>query len=177
MYLSLGMPSHSTYHALQVSASKNSPRLGLGFQSSYTFSKSLDDTSAIVFGFTGATGTVLQTLPQNPWNPGADKGPSTFDMAQAFSTSVIQVLPLERVDFLRPLGKKATSGWQVLNITTLTTGSPFSVYSGIQQTGVGSAGADRPDQIAVPDFSTRRTVREDYFGRGDEQRLLLFHPH
>ena len=162
----MGTPSHSTYHALQVSASKNSPRRGLGFQSSYTFSKSLDDTSAIVFSFGGPTGTVLQTLPQDPWNPGADKGPSTFDVSQAFSTSIIQMLPLERVDFLRPLGKKLTSGWQVLNITTLTTGSPFSVYSGIQQTGVGSAGADRPDQIAVPDFSTRRTVREDYFGRG-----------
>ena len=31
--------SHSTYHALQLSASKNNPRLGLGFQTSYTFSK------------------------------------------------------------------------------------------------------------------------------------------
>ncbi len=161
-----GSPSHSTYHALQVSASKNSPRRGLGFQSGYTFSKSLDNTSAIVFPFGGVAGTVLQALPQDPWNPGADKGPSTFDMSQAFSTSIIQVLPLERLDFLRPLGKKLLSGWQVLNITTLATGSPFSVYSGIQQTGVGSAGADRPDQLATPDFSTRRTVREDYFGRG-----------
>jgi hypothetical protein len=162
----MGTPSHSTYHALQVSASKNSPRLGLGFQSGYTFSKSLDDTSALVFGFSGANGTVLQTLPQDPWNPGADKGPSNFDRSQAFSTSIIQMLPLERVDFLRPLGRKLTSGWQVLNITTLATGSPFSVYSGVQQTGMGSSGADRPDQIAVPDFSTRRKVREDYFGRG-----------
>ncbi len=162
----MGTPSHSTYHALQVSASKNSPRLGLGFQSGYTFSKALDNASAIVFPFGAGYGTVLQTLPQDPWNPGADKGPATFDVTQAFSTSVIQILPLQRVDFLRPLGKKVLEGWQVLNITTLTSGSPFSVYSGIQQTGVGSAGADRPDQIAVPDFSTRRTVREDYFGRG-----------
>jgi hypothetical protein len=138
----------------------------LGFQSGYTFSKALDNTSAIVFPFGAAAGTILQTLPQNPWNPGADKGPATFDVTQAFSASVIQILPLERVDFLRPLGKKLLEGWQVLNITTLTTGSPFSVYSGVQQTGVGSAGADRPDQIAVPDFSTRRTIREDYFGRG-----------
>jgi hypothetical protein len=58
-----------------------------------------------------------------------------------------------------------TSGWQVLNITTLTSGSPFSVYSGIQQTGVGAGGGDRPDQIATPDFSTSRKIREDYFGR------------
>jgi hypothetical protein len=161
----IGTPSHSVYHALQVSASKSSPRRGLGFQSSYTFGKSLDDSSAIVYA-TSPTGTVLQTLPQNPWNPRADRGPSTFDIRQAFSTSVIQLLPLQKVDFLLPLGKKALEGWQILNITTLTSGSPFSVFSGIQQTGVGSAGADRPDQIAVPSFSTRRTVREDYFGQG-----------
>jgi hypothetical protein len=149
-----------------VSASKNSPRLGLGFQTGYTFSKSLDDTSSIVFSFTGPAGTIYQALPQDPWNPGADKGPSTFDQAQAFSTSIIQILPLERVDFLQPLGKKLLTGWQFLNITTLAGGSPFSVYSGIQQTGVGSAGSDRPDQVATPTFSTRRTVREDYFGQG-----------
>lgn len=162
----MGTPSHSTYHALQVSASKNSPRLGLGFQAGYTLSKSLDDTSSVVLSFTGPAGTILQALPQDPWNPGADKGPSVFDLAQAFSTSVVQMLPLERVGFLRPLGKRALTGWQFLNITTLTSGSPFTVYSGVQQTGVGTAGSDRPDQVATPDFSTRRTVREDYFGRG-----------
>jgi len=38
--------SHSTYHALQVSAQKDLTASGLGFQASYTFSKSIDDTSA-----------------------------------------------------------------------------------------------------------------------------------
>jgi len=161
----MGTLSHSTYHALQVSASKNSPRLGVGFQSSYTFSKSLDDTSSVVVSFGGPSGTVIQASPQDPWNPGTDKGPSTFNIAHAFTTSVIQILPFDRVKFLHPLGKNLTSGWQVLNITTLTSGSPFSVYSGIQQTGVGAGGGDRPDQIATPDFSTSRKIREDYFGR------------
>jgi hypothetical protein len=162
--LFLGTPAHSTYHALQVSASKNSPRLGLGFQSSYTFSKSLDETSSAASG--GSAGTIIQAFPQDPWNLSAEKGPSTFDIAHVFATSIIQALPFDRVSFLRPLGRKFTSGWQVLNITTLTSGSPFSVYSGIQQTGVGSAGADRPDQIGTPVFSTSRKIREDYFGRG-----------
>jgi len=158
--------SHSTYHALQLSASKNNPRLGLGFQTSYTFSKSIDDTSAVVVGYGGPTGTIIQAVPQDPRNPGADKGPSTFDVTQAFTSSVIQVLPLDRVSWLRPLGQRFNSGWQFLNITTLTTGIPFTVYSGIQQTGAGAGGGDRPDQIAVPVFSTSRTIREDYFGRG-----------
>jgi hypothetical protein len=87
-------------------------------------------------------------------------------VTHAFSASVIQLLPLGRVGFLRLLGRTLTRGWQVLNITTLTTGSPFSVYSGIQQTGAGAGGTDRPDQIAQLHFSTGRTVREDYFGLG-----------
>jgi hypothetical protein len=37
---------------------------------------------------------------------------------------------------------------------------------GIQQTGAGAGGTDRPDQVAQLHFSTGRTVREDYFGLG-----------
>jgi hypothetical protein len=171
----LGTPAHSTYHALQVSASKNSPRLGLGFQSSYTFSKSLDNTSSVMSSGGGA-GTIIQAFPQDPWNLSAEKGPSTFDITHVFSTSLIQALPLDRVSFLRPLGKKLTAGWQVLNITTLASGSPFSVYSGIQQTGAGSGPADRPDQIGKPVFSTTRKVREDYFGHGAENTSFFLIP-
>jgi hypothetical protein len=172
----MGTPSHSTYHSLQVSASKNSPRMGLGFQTSYTLSKGLDDSSASVESIGSPSGTVIQAYYQNPWNPGADKGPSTFDIKHYFTASAIQVLPFDRVGFLHPLGKKVTEGWQLLNITTLSSGSPFSVYSGIQQTGVGAGGGDRPDQIAVPNFSTRRTVREDYFGRATNNASFFYIP-
>jgi hypothetical protein len=158
--------SHSSYHSLQASVSKSSPRAGLGLQGSYTYSKSIDDTSAVLGGLLGTAGVVLQALPQNPWDPQAEKGPSTFDTTHAFNLSVIQMLPLDRIALLRPLGKPLTRGWQFLNITSLTTGSPFSVYSGIQQTGAGVAGADRPDQVGQPHFSTSRGVREDYFGLG-----------
>ena len=158
--------SHSTYHSLQTSVSKNSARAGLGLQASYTYSKSLDDTSSVLGGLIGSAGVVLQTLPQNPWNPGAEKGPSTFDATHSFTVSLIQVLPLDRARLLRPLGRTLTRGWQFLNITTLTSGSPFTVYSGVQQTGVGSAGADRPDLVKQPHFSTSGAVREDYFGLG-----------
>ncbi len=158
--------SHSTYHGLQVGVEKTSARVGLGFQASYTLSKSLDDTSATLGGFLGSSGTLLQASPQNPWNPGAEKGPSTFDTAQNFTLSLIQALPFDHITAFRPLGRKVTNGWQFLNITTLTSGAPFTVFSGIQQTGMGATGADRPDQIAKPVFSTSRKIREDYFGLG-----------
>ena len=168
--------SHSSYHALQTSLTKNSARLGLGVQASYTFAKSLDDTSSVLGGLLGTSGTVLQTGPQNPWDPNAEKGPSTFDVTHVFAASVIQLLPLERVRFLRPLGRTFTRGWQILNITTMTTGSPFTVYSGVQQTGAGLGGADRPDLVAMPHVSTSRRVRADYFGKGDDNKSFFFVP-
>lgn len=159
--------SHSSYHALQISAQQNLTASGLGIQASYTFSKSIDDTSAVVGGFiSGASGAVAQTAPENPFDARPDKAPSNFDVQNVLAFSLFQDLHADRVVFLRPLGKIVTRGWQVLGIGTLLSGSPFTVYSGIQQTGVGSMGTDRPDRIGMPDFSTGRTVREDYFGRG-----------
>jgi hypothetical protein len=168
--------SHSSYHALQSSVTGNYSRIGLSFQATYTFSKSIDDTSAVLGGLPANAGVILQTLPQNPFNPEADKGPSTFDVTHVFSLSLIQSLPFDRMSFLQPLGKRVTKGWQFLNITSLTSGSPFTVYSGIQQTGAGAGGTDRPDLVATPDFSTSRPTREDYFGRGANNSSFFFIP-
>jgi hypothetical protein len=169
--------SHSTYHSLQASLSKTSLRYGLGFQASYTFSKSLDDTSAVLGGFVAAaSGAVLQASPQNPFDLHSEKGPSTFDIAHSFSFNAIQELPLRRVPVLRALGKRFTDGWQLLVVGSLSSGAPFTVYSGIQQTGVGLNGADRPDQTGIPSLSTSRTVREDYFGLGSGNATLFSIP-
>ena len=168
--------SHSSYHSLQASLSKNSPRAGIGLQASYTFSKSIDDTSSVLGGILSSAGVVLQTLPQDPWNPRAEKGPSTFDVTHVVTLSWIQLLPLDRLSFLRPLPRTLTKGWQFLNITTLTTGSPFTVYSGVQQTGAGAGGTDRPDLISMPHLSTSRANRADYFGLGKDNNTFFSIP-
>ena len=168
--------SHSSYHSLQTSVSQNRSRIGLSFQASYTFSKSIDDTSAVLGGLPSNAGVILQTLPQNPRDARADKGASTFDVTHVFTLSLFQVLPLDRLGFLQPLSRKVTAGWQILNITTLTSGPPFSVYSGVQQTGAGAGGTDRPDLLAMPSFSTSRKTREDYFGLGANNSSLFFIP-
>ena len=159
--------AHSSYHALQTSLTGTFPRGGPGVQASYTWAKSLDETSAVIGGFiTGNAGAVVQTVPQNPLDTHAEKGPSTFDIAHAFTLSVAQDLHGEEIGFLRPLGKVVTGGWELLSISTITSGSPFTVYSGVQQTDAGTMGADRPDQVGIPHLSTARKVREDYFGLG-----------
>ena len=171
-----GNPGHSTFHAGSASVSKTSTRLGLGFQANYTFSKSLDSSSTVLGSIiTGSPGAVLQTAPQDPLRPSLDKGPSTFDLTHVLAASLIQNLPFDRIAALRGL-RRIASGWQFLNITTLTSGPPFSVFSGIQQTGFGDGAADRPDQIGVPVFSTGRPVREDYFGRGPSNASFFFIP-
>lgn len=157
--------AHSTYHALQASLSGEVGHGGPSLQASYTWGKALDDTSSVSGGL-GATGAVAQAYPQNPFDTHAEKGPATFDVGQAFTLSAVQDLHVEKWGFLNNANRKVTTGWQLLGISTITSGSPFTVYSGVQQTGAGSNGADRPDQIAKPHLSTARKVREDYFGRG-----------
>jgi hypothetical protein len=147
--------AHSTYHALQTSLSGSMGHGGPGIQASYTWGKSIDDTSQAMTGF-----------PQNPFDTHAEKGPSSFDVTNGFGLSLAQDLHLDSTLFLRAIGKKITAGWELLSISSISSGSPFTVFSGIQQTGAGSNGVDRPDQIARPHLSTARTDRQDYFGDG-----------
>ena len=67
-----------------------------------------------------------------------------------------------------------TYGWELLSISSISSGAPFTVYSGIQQTGAGANGVDRPDQIAVPKLSTARKNRQDYFGMGAANASTYF---
>ena len=159
--------SHSTYHALQSSLQGNIGKNGPGVQANFTWSKSLDDTSSVLGPGVGSTsGAAIPAWPQDPFNTAGDKGPSTFDVERVLTATVVQDVHAERAPLLKSLGPKLTRGWQVLCIATLTSGLPFTVYSGVQQTGAGSLGTDRPDQIGTPDLSTSRTIREDYFGLG-----------
>jgi len=162
--------SHSSYHALQTSLSGNIGQGGPAVQAAYTWSKSLDDVSGVLGG-AGSTGAVAIFGPQNPFDTGAEKGPSNFDVTHAFTLSAAQDLHVEHLGVQSDGLQLLTKGWQLLSISTILSGSPFTVYSGIQQTGAGTNGADRPDQIGKPVLSTAHSPtrrREDYFGLGDD---------
>ncbi len=58
--------AHSTYHALQTSLSGTVGHGGPGIQASYTWGKSIDDSS-MVLGGTGSTGAVASGFSQNPY--------------------------------------------------------------------------------------------------------------
>ncbi len=171
--------SHSTYHSLQTSLSGNVGHGGPGVQASYTWSKSLDDISQVIPGTSssggpGSTGAVTLPFSQNPFDYRSDKGPSAFDVTHGFGLSLAQDLHLAEAGFLRAIPRKVTDGWELLSISSLSTGSPFPIYSGVQQTGYGSIGTDRPDQIAKLHLSTSRKVRQDYFGEGANNATAFF---
>jgi hypothetical protein len=157
--------AHSSYNAMQSSLSGTVPRGGPGISASYTWSKALDNTS-LVLGGTGSTGAVTSGFSQNPYDTHPEKGPSNFDASHSFNLSVAQDLHLESASWLSGVSRKVTYGWEVLSISSISSGAPFTVFSGIQQTGYGSNGVDRPDQIAKPSLSTARKNRADYFGHG-----------
>ncbi|MGB7548196.1 MAG: carboxypeptidase regulatory-like domain-containing protein, partial [Terracidiphilus sp.] len=166
--------AHSTYHALQTSLAGTMGHGGPGIQASYTWSKSIDDTSMVIGG-TGSNGSGLPAgNPQNPFDTHPEKGPSSFDVTHSFGLSLAQDLHLASADFLHPISKKVTDGWELLSISSISSGLPFTVFSGIQQTGYGSYGVDRPDQIATPHLSTARKDRQDYFGESTNNTVAFF---
>lgn len=165
--------AHSSYHALQTSLSGTVPHGGPGLQASYTWSKSLDTTS-LVLGGTGSTGATASGFSQNPFDTHPEKGPSLFDVTNSFGLSVAQDLHLAEAPLLRGVSKMVTDGWEMLSISSISSGQPFTIYSGVQQTGYGANGVDRPDQIAKPHLSTARKVREDYFGQGANNAANYF---
>ncbi|MGA2249073.1 TonB-dependent receptor domain-containing protein [Terracidiphilus sp.] len=159
--------SHSSYNALQFSVQGQTPHGGPALQANYTWSKSIDDTSSVNgTSATSSVGAISEAAPQNPFDTHSERGPSTFDTTNSFSLSLTQDLPVYAISPFSHVSDKLVHGWQLISISTLSGGTPFTVYSGIQQTGVGSANADRPDLIAKPALSTARADREDYFGRG-----------
>ena len=84
--------------------------------------------------------------PQNPFDTAAEKGPSTFDVTHVFSASVIQDPGCgnTRLYWMYSAEKSHRRVAVAEHLHVRTTGQPFSIYSGVQQTGVGSIGADRP---------------------------------
>lgn len=169
--------SHSSYHSLQLSGAGQTGRGGPGLQASYTWSKSIDDTSTVAgTSATSTVGAVSQAAPQNPFDTHPERGPSSFDVTHTFTLSLTQGLPLGSLPFADRLSRKLTGGWQLISVSTLSSGLPFTVYSGVQQTGAGAGNVDRPDQIAVPELSVGRRRREDYFGRGDNNASFFSIP-
>ena len=114
---------YSTYHALQTEITRRM-RSGLQMQFSYTFSKSLSNT-------TGDAQSGLEPLLDNN-NPGLEYARSPFDQNHVFKANYYYELPYGKGK--RWSGNKFTNtvigGWSVSGIWSYESGSPYSILSG-----------------------------------------------
>ena len=139
--------SDSQYNALQVRSEK---RVGhdLAFLASYTFSKSIDDVSAVLGGSVGSG------LPQDSSNLSAERALSDFNAAHRAVLSTVYDLPGRKWAQQGQMRKLLLANWQTSGILTAQTGSPFTVnlsYCPQDQGAAAAFGAPcRPDLIANP---------------------------
>ena len=156
--------SSSTYHALEIAFSRQYSH-GLSFLASYWFSKSLDYISTL--NVAGSAPTLVageNDLAQNPFDLRAEHGPSLFDARSRFVFSGTWALPR-----WRDAPKAAaliTNGWQLNTITSISSGTPFTVYDSADVSLQGSAPeisgfySSRPDLISDPNSGQPHTANQ-----------------
>jgi hypothetical protein len=156
--------SNSTYHALQVAFSRQYAS-GLRFTASYWYSKSLDDISTL--NVAGSAPTLVageNDLAQNPFDLAAEHGPSLFDATHRFVFSGSYALPQWKT--APAAGAFLLNGWQLNTITSLATGTPFTVYDSADVSLQGSAPeisgfySSRPDLVSNPNVGQPHTPNE-----------------
>jgi len=116
---------NGNYNALQFSLNRRYTN-GLTYQVSYTYSKSIDEASSGWFGVEGNSLT-------DPYNIKGSRGPSGFDLTHVLSINTLYQIPVGK-------GKRFSTGnsaldyvlgnWQINNIITIRSGTPYNVYYG-----------------------------------------------
>ena len=137
--------ANSNYNGL-VLTGKYQGRHGIYFQGSYTFGKSLDNSSSWSVP-SGQPGGVADGR-----NLRLEHGPSNFDIRhRAVFTYVLDVPagPGHRLfGWNNGFNRQLLGGWQISGITTLQTGAPFTVYNSSVDFSGFNQRFDRPDVIA-----------------------------
>jgi hypothetical protein len=139
----------SSYNALQFRSEKRLSH-GLAFLVSYTWSKSIDDNSAVFSGNVGSG------LPQDSQNLRAERGLSDFDTRHRLAFNFLYNLPFGSGQrWLKGPGLRdwLLGNWQAGGIYMLQTGHPFTVNLATtqNQAAITAFGvSDRPDLIADP---------------------------
>jgi hypothetical protein len=155
----------SNYHSLQLTATQRS-RWGLSFLASYTFAKSIDNSSQRG-GNTSSAGTA-----QNSLDLSSERSLSSFDVRHRFSFAHTYELPFGkgRRYFSRLHGPlaQALGGWSASGITTVSTGTPRTARSNSSLNRTGTATyAERPNATGLSSAlpADQRTI-DEYFNTG-----------
>jgi outer membrane receptor protein involved in Fe transport len=145
---------YSNFHSLILRTERRFSS-GLAFVGSYTWSKSLDRSSATE-SFLGGGG--FQTV----FDMNRNKGPSNFDITHNFVTSVVYEIPLgtERSYLTDGPASYILGGWQVSGILSFRSGQPLT--PSIRQNR-SNAGGNRPDRIGDGNLSSSQRSAGQWF--------------
>jgi hypothetical protein len=134
--------AQSFYNALQFEVKKRFTH-GFQFQSSYTWSKNIDDSTT---GFAATDFTPGgSAFTSQPYNPKADRGLSSLNIGQTLVVNGLYALPSPAQRGISVL----LGGWQLAGIFTANSGAPFSVYVSGRNApdGSRSTGVQFPDRV------------------------------
>jgi hypothetical protein len=126
----------SNYNGLNVNLDKRFSH-NLQFQVSYTFAKSLDNTSQTIAGDTFANSI------NSPWwfLPQAFYGPSDFNVAHTLSINALYTIPTPKQ--WTGAMKEALAAWELGGIFTFNSGTPTTPINQGDPLGLGNGGADQ----------------------------------
>ena len=145
---------NANYNSFSVKATRRFSR-GVSVIGSYTFSRSIDDTSGIrVQGY--------DTLfPQNSDCITCERGLSSFDVRHRIVTSVLYDLPFGRGKRWRlsnSLLNAIAGGWQSGGILTLQSGVPGTLgIGGVDNASTSDGGYDRPNATGSSPYASNQT--------------------
>jgi len=118
----------SNYNALQVKLERRFSQ-GLYFLNSFTFSKTLDNSSQVLEEPNGNTGT-----PQNVYDIASNKGIGAYDQPFNNTTSFVLEVPFGRGRWLgsdlNPVLDSILGGWVLSGVNTMTSGQPINFRYG-----------------------------------------------
>jgi len=135
--------SHANYNAAFASLNKRFSR-GLQFGIAYTFSKLMSDNDESLG--VGAITAGSPQVPQDYFNVQAEKSISVFDRTHRLVANFIYEVPTPPGNFFDSgVGKQVFGGWELSGIITRQSGQPFTILTGVDTNGNGSAGGDRPN--------------------------------
>src|SRR5215475_5759259 len=143
--------ANSIYHAGQVTLEKRFGETRYGafqYDVNYTYSSFISDSDDILGGQTN------RTLPADPRNPKLDRARSGFDQPNRFVASYTYEMPKLEVGsgLIKPFLDRTINGWGLAGVTTLASGTPYSILNANNALGVLSG------QIQPIEFSQRVTL-------------------
>jgi len=135
---------NSDYNGAVVTA-RYQGRHGIFFEGSYTYGKSLDYGSS----FFGSTGERAGLADAN--NLRAERGPSSFDIRHRAVFVYVIELPVgpghRLLGWNNGVNRQIFGSWEISGITTLQTGTPFTVFNNSQDFSGFNQFNDRPDIV------------------------------